>query len=263
MLFIEEFKKITYNCFKKGWNEMNGGNISYRLSCSDVTAIKNEFEIFETIKLNETMEQIKGQYFLMTASGKFFQNVTENIEQNAGIIKVNEDGNSYTIVWGFKNCKPTSELPTHLLNHNEICKKNNDYKIILHGHQTNLILLSALFEDEDKLTKELWKMMTECLIVFPNGIKLINWMVPGTYEIGQETSKYINDYDLVFWKNHGGFIKGKSFDHAFGLIDTIEKSAFMYTELLKINKKANVIEDENLKTLAKAFKVSVPSRYGI
>ncbi|SUM31637.1 Rhamnulose-1-phosphate aldolase [Staphylococcus gallinarum] len=38
-------------------------------------------------------------------------------------------------------------------------------------------------------TKTLWKMCTECLVVFPDGLGIIPWVVPGTEEIGQLTAE--------------------------------------------------------------------------
>lgn len=259
-MFLDEFKKITYNCYLKGWNEMNGGNLSYRLTKQDLKDFPYELSDGQWLELKETLANIKGEYFFVTGSGKYFQNVIEDLESNCGLIEINGSGTHFRVKWGLINAQPTSELPTHLLSHNKLCEDSDKYRVILHGHQTNLIMLSAIVNDDVELTKNLWRVMTECLVVFPNGIKYIEWKVPGSYEIGIESAKYINDYDLIFWKNHGGFVKGETFDKAFGLIDTIEKSAMIYLELMKHNN-IRVITDEQLKRLALEFKVEVKSRY--
>ncbi len=260
-MILDEFKDITSDCFQKGWNEMNGGNISYRLR-------KEELENFDLspegwVNLEDSFSSIAGEYFLVTGSGRYFQNVRKDVLTNSGIIEVSSDGKSYRVVWGLHNSKPTSELPTHLLNHNKLCSINDEYRVILHVHPINLIILSAIFESDIELTKELWKVMTECLVIFPNGIKLIEWMVPGSYEIGKLSANAICDYEMVLWKNHGAFVKGKSFDHAFGMMDTIEKSASIYVELLKLNRKNNLITEDNLKLLASDFGIKVNSRYDL
>ena len=38
-------------------------------------------------------------------------------------------------------------------------------------------------------TRKLWEGSTECLVVFPDGVGILPWMVPGTDEIGQATAE--------------------------------------------------------------------------
>lgn len=260
-MFLEEFKSVTNECYKKGWNEMNGGNLTYRLTAEDLKLVK--LNPGEWISLDDTFTHIAKEYFLVTGSGRYFQNVIKDIETNSGIIEISADGKAYRVVWGLNDSKPTSELPTHLLNHNVLCGESDEFRVILHVHPTNLIILSAIFESDIELTKSLWKVMTECLVIFPNGIKMIDWMVPGNYEIGKLSASAICDYEMVIWKNHGSFVKGKSFDHAFGMMDTIEKSAHIYVELMKINQQGNLISESNLKQLAKEFNIKVSDRYDL
>ena len=47
-------------------------------------------------------------------------------EKNIGIIEVDNEGKKYRILWGLENnARPTSELPTHLMNH-EVKKENTE-----------------------------------------------------------------------------------------------------------------------------------------
>lgn len=253
--FIEDFINIITDCYNLGWHERNGGNISYRLCDQEVEQISNKLCTVKTIALQTAIPQLKNEYFLVSGTGRYFRNVKKYPKENIGIIKLSEDGSHYDIVWGLEKSLPTSELMTHLLNHALI--KNDGYRTILHGHQTNLIALSFIFNGSDKdLTNELWKMMTECMVVFPNGIKVIDWMVPGTVGIGIETSKYIKDYDVVIWKHHGAFVKGRDLDEAFGLIETVEKASEIYLKILSTQMPmVSTISNENLDNLAKAFNI--------
>lgn len=258
--FFQEFLKVTLDCFNKGWNERNGGNISYRLSKEEVENVKHLFKSRDKYPLPIKLDKMIGEYFLISGTGKYFRNITLNPSENIGIIKILEDGLSYEIVWGLENSRPTSEIASHLLNHE---KMDSEYNLILHAHPTNIITMSFIYDKDDiQLTKQLWRMMSECLIVFPKGIHTIDWKVPGTSEIGELTSNVINDYDLIVWKHHGCFVKAKSFDEAFGLIDTVEKACEIYLKVLSSNQEmTSYITDEQLKQLAKAFNVDVERRY--
>ena len=87
--------------------------------------------------------------------------------------------------------RPTSELPSHLMNH-QVKKKatNGEYRVIYHCHTTNVIALTFVLPLDDKVfTRELWEMATECPVVFPDGIGVVDWMVPGGHDIAVATSE--------------------------------------------------------------------------
>ncbi len=53
----------------------------------------------------------------MTGSGKYFRNVILKPEDSICMIELDETGENYRIVWGLVNGgRPTSELPSHLMN---------------------------------------------------------------------------------------------------------------------------------------------------
>lgn len=39
--------------------------------------------------------------------------------------------------------------------------------------------------------------MTECVVIFPDGIGVVPWMVPGGAEIANATSKLMKKYDAT------------------------------------------------------------------
>lgn len=72
-------------------------------------------------------------------------------------------------------------------------------------------------------------MCTECLVVFPEGVGIIPWLVPGTNEIGEATAAKMHEFRLVIWPFHGIYGAGRNMDEVFGLIETAEKAAKVYT----------------------------------
>ena len=63
------------------------------------------------------MPYLAGEYFLVTGSGKYFRNVILKPEDSICMIELDEKGENYRIVWGLVNGgRPTSELPSHLMN---------------------------------------------------------------------------------------------------------------------------------------------------
>ena len=105
-------------------------------------------------------------------------------------------------------------------------------------------------------------MATECPVVFPAGIGVVPWMVPGGREIAVATSKLMEKYDVAIWAHHGMFAAGEDFDLTFGLMHTVEKSAEILVKMLSMQPaKMQTITPEDFRNLAKDFHVDLPERF--
>jgi rhamnulose-1-phosphate aldolase len=177
-----------------------------------------------------------------------------------GIIEVDATGSKYRIVWGFVNGgRPTSELPSHLMNL-EVCKKrDSEIRVVYHCHPTNVIALTYVLPLEDEIfTREIWEMATECPIVFPQGIGVVPWMVPGGRDIAVATSEIMATKDVAVWAHHGMFACGTDFDIAFGLMHTVEKAAEVLVKVLSMtNKKRQTIQPDEFRALNAPFGVQI------
>ena len=198
---------------------------------------------------------LAGEFFLVTGTGKYFRNIIVDPEACLAIIEIDETGSNYRIRWGLvEGGNPTSELPTHLMNH-EVKKNLTDgkHRVIYHAHTTNTIALTFVLPLEDEVfTRELWEMATECPVVFPEGVGVIGWMVPGGREIAVATSKLMEKYNAVIWAHHGMFCSGETFDLTFGLMHTIEKSAEILIKVLSmVPQKRQTISPDNFRKLEK------------
>lgn len=107
--------------------------------------------------------------------------------------------------------------------------------------------------DENELTRTLWGIISECVIVFPDGVSVIPWMVCGNRDIAETTAEKMKHSRIVLWPHHGILASGETFDDAYGLIDTVEKAAKIY--MLTYRNVRAQITDAQLKDLAKAFNV--------
>ena len=264
--FLDGFIRMCNDGFLQEWHERNGGNLSYRLKSYEVELVKDSLNFtndFEDIGVK--VPNLANEFFLVTGSGKYFRNVIINPEENIGIIQVNNTGEKYRIVWGLiGGGRPTSELPSHLINHS-VKKKvtNGKHRVIYHCHTTNIIALTFVLPLDSKVfTRELWEMATECPVVFPHGIGVLDWMVPGGKEIAIATAKMMEKYDVVIWAHHGIFCSGEDFDSTFGLAHTVEKSAEILVKVLSIRgNKLNTITPMNFKELEKGFNVKLSQEF--
>lgn len=263
---FKEFIRMADDGWHQGWHERNGGNLSYRLTQHELESVRKYFKKGDIwFPIGAHVPGLAGEYFIVTGSGRYFRNISINPEETVGIIEISKTGDDYRICWGLKNSgKPTSELPTHLMNH-EIRKEISGGwdRVIYHAHPVNLIALTFLLPLDDAVfTRELWEMATECPIVFNEGVGVVPWMVPGGREIAVATSEKMKSYRAVIWAHHGCFCTGVNFDEAFGLMHTIEKSAEILMKVLSVSqKKRQTIQPEEFRALAKAFEVELPERF--
>ena len=254
--FLKEFTATCSNMYRLGWDERNGGNVSYLLDEAEVRKYIDVNKVIRTISTGFTAKELAGKLFLVTGTGKYFKNVEKDPETNTGIVRISEDGNAAKLLWGFSDGgKFTSEFPAHMMSHIKRLSVDKDNRVVMHCHPTYTLAMNYVHDlDEKKFTKTLWQMCTECIVVFPDGIGVLPWMLCGTNSIGEATAEKMKEFRLVVWAMHGIYGAGKTLDEAFGLIETVEKAAQIY--MLTANlPRLNTITDENLKELAEAFKV--------
>lgn len=254
--FVKEMCDTTANMYRLGWDERNGGNISYMLDEAEVREYLDVNNVIRTIPTGFQADSLVGKIFIVTGTGKYFKNVEKDPENNLGIIKIAKDGTTAELLWGYRDGgRFTSELPAHLMSHMARLSVDKDNRVVIHSHPTNTLAMNFVHElDEKKFTHTLWEMCTECIVVFPDGVGILPWMLCGTNEIGEATARKMKEFRLVIWGMHGIYGAGKNLDETFGLIETVEKAAQIYMLTAGLERK-NTIKDEDMVKLAEYFGV--------
>ena len=254
--FVEEMRKTTANMYRLGWDERTGGNISYMLDEAEVGEYLDLNNVIRTVPLGFDATPIAGKIFIVTGTGKYFKNVEVDPENNLGIIRIAKDGTTAELLWGYADGgRFTSELPAHLMSHIARMEKDPENRVIMHAHPTYTLAMNHIHElDEQKLTHTLWEMCTECIVVFPDGVGVLPWMLCGTNEIGEATAEKMKEFRLVVWGMHGIYGAGKTMDETFGLIETVEKAAQIYMLTAHLPR-INTIRDDQMVELAEFFGV--------
>ena len=260
--FVQEMCKTTANMYRLGWDERNGGNISYLLKEEEVAEYLDLSNVIRTIPLFGVNEEdfdaspLEGKIFIVTGTGKYFKNVESDPETNLGIVRIGKGGKNVELLWGYKDGgRPTSEFPAHMMSHIARLSVDPENRVVMHSHPTNTLAMNFVHElDEKKFTHTLWEMCTECIVVFPDGVGVLPWMLCGTSEIGKATAEKMKEFRLVVWAMHGIYGAGKTMDETFGLIETVEKAAQIYMLTAHLPR-VNTIKDEDMLKLLELFKV--------
>ena len=255
--FVEEMKQTTANMYRLGWDERNGGNISCLLREEEVAEYLDTGKVLRTIPTGFDAKPLTGKYFIVTGTGKYFKNVGKDPETNLGIIRIAADGTTAELLWGYKDGgRFTSELPAHLMSHMARLEVDPENRVVMHSHPTYTLAMNYVHElDEKKLTHTLWEMCTECIVVFPDGVGVLPWMLCGTNSIGEATAAKMKKFRLVIWGMHGIYGAGKTLDETFGLIETVEKAAQIYMLTAHLPR-VNTIRDSEMQQLAEFFGVN-------
>lgn len=260
--FIKEMCEATRNLWNNGWAERNGGNISYRLDEEEVKFYLDTDRVLSEVDLGFEIKELAGMLFLVSGSGKYFKNVWQNPADNLVLLKVDPAGRKYQVLWGLETGGvPTSELASHLKCHAVRLRQDPEHRVILHTHSIAISAMTFVHDlDEDKFTKTLWEMITECLVVFPDGVSVLPWMVAGTVELGEASAEKMVQNRIVVWPHHGIMGAGQSMDDAFGLVETAEKAADIY--MRAISAPGGIVQkitDQQLWDLADRFEVTPKS----
>ena len=251
--FVVEMIRTTTNMYAHGWDERNGGNISLLL---------NESEVSEYGDVNRVLRTIPTGFKAPALEGKYFKNVQYEPAVNLGLVKIVDGGENAQLLWGFTDGgKFTSEFPAHMMSHAARVAVNPSNRVVMHCHPTNLLAMTYVHTlDEKAFTRTLWQMCTECIVVFPDGVNVLPWMLCGTNEIGEATAEKMKTARLVVWAQHGLYGAGVDLDEAFGLIETAEKAAEIYMKIAHLPL-VNTITDEQMHLLEGRFGVKAREGY--
>ena len=259
--FMAEMIRTTTNMYNHGWDERNGGNISLLLDEAEVQEYL-DMQPIRTLETGFEAPELDGKIFLVTGTGKYFKNVQYDPARNLGIVRLIENGTKAEVLWGYSDGgRFTSEFPAHMMSHVARRKVDPKNRVVMHCHPANLLAMTYVHDlDERAFTRTLWQMCTECIVVFPDGVNVLPWMLCGTNEIGEATAKKMETARLVVWAQHGIYGAGKDLDETFGLIETAEKAAEIYLKIAHLPLK-NTITDEQMHLLETRFGVKAREGY--
>ena len=259
--FMVEMIRTTTNMYAHGWDERNGGNISLLLDEAEVKEYL-DMQPIRTLETGFAAPELNGKLFLVTGTGKYFKNVQYAPEVNLGIVRLIENGTKAELLWGYsEGGRFTSEFPAHMMSHVARLTIDPLNRVVMHCHPANLLAMTYVHDlDERTFTRTLWQMCTECIVVFPDGVNVLPWMLCGTNEIGIATAKKMETARLVVWSQHGIYGAGKDLDETFGLIETAEKAAEIYLKIAQLPIK-NTITDAQMHLLEERFGVKAREGY--
>ena len=268
--FVRRFVRMCDDGWNQGWHERNGGNASYRLTEQDISSARPFFaespSAWQSLGVNAP--SLANAFFLVTAAGSFMRNIALDPDCAVGIVEIGPVGDAYRIVWGLRDSgRPTSEFAGHVLMHEaRVLSGNDDSRVIYHAHPVPVIAMTKVVPlDNRTLTRVLWKAMTECVMVFPEGVGVVGPKVPGSLDLARASAEQMRTHAAVVWAHHGLLCAGTNFDDAFGRMHAIVKAAEIYTTARMMSGGdadfANDVGDDVLRGIAESLGLSLNEDY--
>ena len=247
--------RTAHDLWLKGWAERNAGNLSVRLLPGEIDASPRQDAAWKP--LETAIPELGGEHFLFTDTGSHMRLVELDLRANTSVIELDANGECFRIIGEDGGRGPTSEIMPHLRVHTarKRASRSRD-RAVIHTHPPNLIALTyALVLDTTSLTRLLWEMHTECIVVFPMGCGFVEWRLPGSEDLARTTERIMERRSLALWQYHGIVATGRDLDKAFGLIETAEKAAEIYLKAAALGPVERRLDNEQLTALARRFGV--------
>ncbi|MCL2494173.1 MAG: rhamnulose-1-phosphate aldolase [Oscillospiraceae bacterium] len=263
---LQAFVACAHNGWLQGWHERNGGNLSYRMTAGEAQLCCPCFdESGPWLPLGVEAPGLANAYFIVTGTNRYFQNIKEKPEENIGVAQLSETGDAWRIVWGLTvGHMPTSEFPTHILNHAvRAAATGGRSRVIYHAHPVDVVALTFVLPVTAKaFSRALWQAMTECVVIFPEGVGAVPWMVCGGAEVARATAREMERFAAVIWGQHGIFCAGENFDSTFGMMHAIDKAAQILLKVMAAGRPVlQTITDDNLRAIGEAFGLEINEEF--
>ena len=234
---IEKISEVSGYLWSREWAERNGGNISADIT--DIAGDLNKLDVneFPYIKLEGYPIESAGRFYYVTGTGERIHELRDPLYAGC-ILKIDDKAEGFHLLVGGdskEDFRPTSEFISHVMIHVDLNKNNSPHKVVVHTHPIELIAIShhpTLSKDNALLNRNLWSMLPEIRCFIPQGVKMVDYLLPGSRELGVKTVEGLRDSDVVIWEKHGAVATGEDALIAFDYIDVANKGAKIYLSCL-------------------------------
>ncbi len=239
-----------------GWAENGAGNLSVRMDPEMIKGVEGRSEGSGWFDTGGKAPRLGGAAFLMSARGSLFRRLHDRPSEGCGVIRLDDGGERYRIVWGFeREGAPSSEIQSHMAV--QAVGARSDTSAVVHVHAPNIIALAcSMTADTVSLTRLLWSLHSECIALFPEGIEVAPWCLPGSAALSAATARGFLKRRLMVWPFHGVVAAGRSLDEAMGLIEIVEKVSEIYLKAATAGGPNAWLTEEDLRAAAEHFGVA-------
>ncbi|MCL3777416.1 MULTISPECIES: class II aldolase/adducin family protein [unclassified Actinomyces] len=204
---------------------------------------------------------LAGRTVLVTGSGCRLRDVAESPEANVSAFVVDEGG--LTGTWYTHPTKayarPTSEFNSHLAVHDDqVSQRGVGFQAVIHAQPPYLVQLSHIKEIRNTrdLNRRILRWEPETIVQLPQGIEVLDFMVPGGQELMENNVRALRDHVIVLWSKHGIMVRSDvSPLAAVDKVEYAETGAMYEVRNIQSGNLGEGVTDDELRAVIAAFNV--------
>ena len=226
---LHELGQVGKRLSDMGAAEGAAGNLS--ICFREHLDVTDCFPVMGTVDLPVPVPDLAGATIIVTGSGRRLRDIQAAPTANLACIRIEHGGRTGKLFTA-PDCqfrRVTSELNSHLaVHHDQMRTRDIQFNAVLHGQPVYMTFLSHLeaYQDEKYLNSHLLRWQPETILIFPQGIGIVPFMLPGSAQLTIETMLALRSHDLVIWSQHGVMARADdSILHALDLVEYAETAA--------------------------------------
>lgn len=240
-------------------SEAGAGNISICVGWD--IEVRRSFPLDELVTLPTAVPALAGRTLLVTGSGRRLRQIKADPLSCVGALKVHDDGATATLHSSPRRLfeRLTSEVNSHLaVHHDQFERRGIPFQALVHAQPPHLAYLSHIptYRTDEAMNQRILRWETETIISLPEGVAVLDFMVPGSPELMAANVAGLRDHQVVVWAKHG--VMARSDLSATRAVDRIEYAEtgarYEYMDLVA-GGHGERLTDADLQRIAAAFDV--------
>lgn len=175
-----------------------------------------------TVTLPEPVPELDGRCMAITATGSRFRDLGATWRRDVVFMRLCDGGRSWE---GPEEPPPTSELLSHLMAHRTALRLGMASSALVHAHPASVTALSQAPLSSASLDELVLSAHPEVGLLVRGGIKFLDYLPPGSAELGRATAAMLERTDCVVWRGHGVVSLGADLERARDWIEIAEKAS--------------------------------------
>lgn len=243
--------------------EAGAGNISVSLDAdARALGLAERFpQAYPGTELPLAAPALTGRTVLVTGSGCRLRDVEQSAEANVSAFVVDQGGETGTWYTHPERAyeRPTSEFNSHLAVHNDqVARRGVDFQAVIHAQPPYLVQLSHIkdIRSTREFNRRILRWEPETIVQIPQGIEVLDFMVPGSGELMENNVRALRDHVIVLWSKHGIMVRSDASPlAAVDKVEYAETGAMYEVRNIASGGLGEGVTDDELRAVIAAFDV--------
>ena len=239
--------------------EGSAGNISAVIR--DLPEFNSDYTQFIKYTLPIEVPMLARGWVIISATGRRLRDLGRAPQISVVALHINRDGASADLYSAMPGLLPTSELNSHLAIHNQqVAQNNSTFHAVVHAQPPYITFLSHMdryAQSTEMFNKQVLRWEPESILMFPDGIGMVPFEIPGSTELMCATVSALQEHHLIVWQRHGVVSRSEvSVIKAADLVEYAETAARYEFMNLTVVQPSTGLSPDQIRAIADRFNLS-------